>query len=108
MKFTLKTSKKFGWDGLEGWEYNSKEDFRNASAAFLEVTGQHGKSRTKVSDRVYYVVDGVGEFVIGGRKVGVAKSDVVIIPKNTAYDFRATEGTLKLFLVHTPAYVREK
>lgn len=104
MKFTLKNALKFNWEGLEGWAFNSKEDFENASTAYIEVTKRHGKVKTTRSDRVYFVVDGKGEFVVNGEKVGVEKNDVVIVPKNISYDYWATRGILKLFLVHIPAY----
>lgn len=104
MKFTLDEARKFGWEELEGWAYNSKEDFENASVAYFEVTGSHGKVKTTRSDRVYFVVDGEGEFIIDGEAIPVGKSDVVIVPKNTPYDYRAKGGILKLFLVHVPAY----
>jgi len=104
MKFTLKDAKKFGWEGLEGWAYNSKEDFSNASGAYFKVTGRHGKIKTTESDRIYFVVDGEGEFIIDNEVVPVEKTDVVIVPKNTPYDYRAKNGVLELFLVHTPAF----
>lgn len=104
MKFTLKDADKFNWEGLKGWAYSSKEDFENASGAYIEITGSHGKIKTLKSDRVYYVIDGKGEFIIDDEVIPVEKSDVVIVPSNVVYDYRAKEGTLKLFLVHTPAY----
>ncbi|MEK6964304.1 MAG: cupin domain-containing protein [Nanoarchaeota archaeon] len=107
MKFSLKTARSFGWEGLKGWAYNSKEDFENASAAYFEVTKGHGKVKTRKSDRVYYVVDGHGEFIIDGKIVQVEKTDVVIVPKNTPYDYKALSGAMKLFLVHCPAYDAE-
>ncbi len=106
-KFTFKNAHQFGWEGLKGWGYNSKEDFSNASAAYFEVTGSHGKVKTTKSDRVYFVVDGKGEFVVDGEKIPVEESDVVIVPKNTPYDYKVKEGTMKLFLVHVPAYDEE-
>lgn len=104
MKFTLQNATDFGWDGLKGKAYNSHEDFENASAAYFEVTGAHGKTKTSHSDRVYLVLEGKGEFVINGEKILVEKDDVVIIPKNTEYDYLTSDGILKLFLVHTPAF----
>lgn len=104
MKFKLKGAHKFGWPGLNGWAYNSKEDFENASAAYFEVTEKHGKVKTTRSDRIYFVIDGEGEFTVNNDTFSVEKSDVIIIPKNTPYDYKAKNGILKLFLVHTPAY----
>lgn len=105
MKFTLKEAKEFSREGLKGYAYNSSGDFSNASAAYVEVTGRHGKVKTTTSDRVYYVLDGNGEFTVGDENREVHKTDVVIIPKNTPYDFKVTDGSvLKMFLVHTPAF----
>ncbi len=107
MKFTLKNAKDFGWKDLKGKAYNSYEDFKNVSAAYFEVTGSHGKVKTTHSDRVYLVLEGKGEFTIEGEKIPVEKDDVIIVPKNNEYDYRATEKVLKLFLVHSPAYLPE-
>ncbi len=107
MKFTLKEARSFGWDGLKGLAYNSKENFENASAAYFEVIKRHGKVKTGCSDRIYFVLEGKGEFVINGEKVLVEKSDVIIVPKNTPYDYKTMGGTMKLFLVHCPAYDAE-
>lgn len=101
MKYTLKNAFQFGWKGLKGWAYNSKNDFPNASAAYFEVDDHHGKVKTNLSDRIYYVIEGKGEFIINDKIVPVEKTDVVIVPKKTPYDYR---GNLKLFLVHVPAY----
>jgi len=108
LKFKLKDAYKFSWEGLEGWAFNSKEDFERASAAMFEVTGKHGKVKSLVSDRVYLVLEGKGEFIINGEVVPVEKNDIIIVPKNTPYDYRAVEGTLKLYLVHIPAYDESK
>ena len=104
MKFGLNKNNKFRWPGLVGYPYNSKDDFANASAAYFEVTGSHGKVRNKKSDRIYFVISGKGEFIVGNESYQVAGNDVVIVPKSTVYDYRATEGVLNLFLVHSPAY----
>jgi len=107
MKFTLKNAHQFSWEGLKGWAYNSTEDFANASAAYFEVTGRHGKVKTTHSDRIYFVIAGEGEFIVGDETVLVKESDVVIIPQNMPYDYKAKSKVLKLFLVHTPAYDRD-
>ena len=100
-KFTFENTFKFGWEGLEGFAYNSKEDFANASTAIFNVSKKHGRCKSLVSDRVYYVLEGTGEFIIEDKKISVKATDVIIVPKNTEYDYM---GTMKLFLVHTPAF----
>jgi len=101
MKFQLKDAYKFGWEGLEGFAYNSKEDFENTSAAVFIVTGSHGKVKTEKSDRIYLVLKGSGQFIVNDKKIEVDKTDVIIVPKDTPYDYK---GNMKLFLVHTPAF----
>jgi mannose-6-phosphate isomerase-like protein (cupin superfamily) len=107
MKFSLKNARKLEWKDKKTtfWIYNSKDDFKNASCAYIEMDkgGRHGKVKTKLSDRIYYVLDGEGEFVVGGSSFEVKSEEVVIIPKNTPYDYKAI-NKMKLFLVHTPAY----
>lgn len=68
------------------------------------MTGEHGKVKTTTSDRIYYVLEENGEFIIGDKTFPVQKTDVIIVPKDTAYNYRATWGTFRLFLVHAPAY----
>lgn len=104
MKFTSRNARKFEWESLRGWAFNEKKDFKRASAAYLETTKSHGKTKNTKSDIVYYIVSGSGIFYLGDRKYSVKKRDVIIIPKNTEYDFKAVRGMLKLFMVHTPAY----
>ena len=104
MKFQLKNAKTFGWKGVKGHAYNTKEDFKNASVAYAEINGRHGKIRNIKSDRVYIVVGGKGEFIINDKVVPVKEKDVIIIPKNTPYDY---QGEMKIFLVDCPAFERD-
>ncbi|MDD5163335.1 MAG: hypothetical protein PHD95_03960 [Candidatus ainarchaeum sp.] len=101
MKFKLKNAEKFGWKGIKGKAYNSKEIFANASAAYIEVAGAHGKIKITGMDGIYLVLEGRGEFVIGNETIQAEKMDVVIVPKNTPYNYK---GKMKLFLVHCPAF----
>lgn len=103
-KFELKEAREFGWEGLKGKTYNDSSDFKNASAALFEVTGRHGKVKSLINDRVYYVVEGEGNFMINEKVTPVKSGDVIIVPKNTPYDFENKGKMLKLFLVHTPAF----
>ena len=105
MKFTLETA--WHWSvpgGLEGWSYGSKDVSPVASASVVQVNGRHGKSKTTVSDRVVYILEGEGEYVVGDEVFPVHHTDVIIIPKNTAFD---CSGTMRLLVVHVPAYDHE-
>ncbi len=87
--------------------YNTREDFERASVGIVEWRGRHGRIMQPVSDRVYLVIDGEGEFYFGGEEgqdeetVSVGKDDVLLILKGTVYDY---EGRMRLFLAHFPAY----
>ena len=100
-KFTKNEAFKFGWQGLEAFSYSSKEDFDFASAAVFHVTKRHGKCKNIVSNRIYYVLEGSGKFVIAGKEIAVNMTDVIIVPKNIEYDYI---GRMTLFLVHSPAF----
>lgn len=107
MKFSIKKSDKpdVFWDGFSAWVYNSDGDFNSASGLYIKLDGRHGKVKSKVSDRVYLVLRGEVEFDVDGKKLIAHKDDMIIVPKNTPYDYwnRSTD-TSELFLVHTPAY----
>lgn len=95
---------------IEVHAYNTKEDFERASVGMVEARGRHGRIKQPVSDRVYLVLEGEGEFFFGDEEEGtdevvpVSKDEVVIIPKDTVYDYK---GQMRLFLVHTPAYEQD-
>lgn len=100
-KFTREKAFQFCWKGIKGWSYTSSKDLSNGSVAVIEVNGNHGKVMSKISNRIYYIIEGNGIFIVDGKKLDVKKDDVVIVEKNTPYDY---EGKMKLFLVHIPAW----
>jgi mannose-6-phosphate isomerase-like protein (cupin superfamily) len=81
--------------------FNKAEDFANASVAKIKVKDNHGRVKSSYNDRIYYVIEGEGTFIISGSKNSVEKGDLIIVPKNTEYDFY---GNLTLLLVHVPAF----
>ncbi len=101
MKFKLKNAQPFESEGIRGLSYNTKEEFSSASAAYIEVNGRKEKTRNTISDKIFYVVEGSGNFMINGETVPVKASDVIIVPKMTPYYYW---GTMTLFLVDTPAF----
>ena len=101
MKFKLKNAQPFESEGIRGLSYNTKEEFPSASAAYIEVKGRKEKVRNIVSDKIFYVLEGEGEFMINGEIIPVKATDVVVVPKMTPYNYW---GTMNLFLVNTPAF----
>ena len=77
------------------------EDFANASAALIKMKDKHGPVRSNVNDRLYYIIEGKGVFNLAGVNHEVEKGDLIIVPKNTEYDFW---GDITIFLVHVPAF----
>ncbi len=100
-KFAYDKAFPLSWEGINARSYTSKEDLPSGSAIVFEVDGSHGKVLSKVSDRIYYVVEGKGKFITEERETDVGTGDVVIVDKNTPYDYK---GKMKLFLVHIPAW----
>lgn len=99
--FKLQDAYRFEWPGLKGYSYSESTDFERASAARFEVTERHGRVFNDISDRIYLVLGGEGWFEINGNRHYVVATDVVIVPRQTEYDYG---GRMTLFLVHTPAY----
>ncbi|PIR97918.1 MAG: hypothetical protein COT89_02510 [Candidatus Colwellbacteria bacterium CG10_big_fil_rev_8_21_14_0_10_42_22] len=104
MKFSLKDAKEIGWEGFKAWVYNTSEDFSGLSGLYIELSGRHGRVKSTKSDRAYIILEGKGVFTINGKDISVGKMDLVVVPKNTPYDYRTGNGTLKAFLIHSPAY----
>jgi len=105
IKLPFRKEETVGWEGWTAWPYGGRDIFERASALYCEVTTRHGKIKTTVSDRVYYVLEGKGEFIINDEVIPVQKSDVIIVTKNTPYDYRAADNSnLKLYMVHIPAF----
>lgn len=76
----------------------------NFSSAYVEINGNHGKLKCLNEDRIYFVVEGEGKFVVNEEETSVAAQDLVFIPKNTPYDII---GDLKYFLVCSPEFKPE-
>ena len=104
-KYVLEEARRTGrLPEIEVLAYNTREDFERASVGIVEARGRHGRIRQPVSDRIYLVLEGEGEFFFGDEVVPVGEDDVVLVPKDTVYDYR---GRMRLFLVHTPAYEQD-
>jgi mannose-6-phosphate isomerase-like protein (cupin superfamily) len=79
-------------------EYKINPDF---SGALIEINGDHGKVKCLNEDRVYFILEGAGKFLINDKEEAVGPSDLVFVPKNTPYNII---GKLKFFLVCSPEF----
>lgn len=89
-----------GRPSVQGRPIITSNDFERLGCGVFQVETRHGLIKNIASDRVYLVLEGQGRFTIAGDAFDVVKGDVVLVPRNTPYDY---EGHLKLFLVHSPA-----
>lgn len=68
------------------------------SVVYAELEGDHGQVHTEDLERIYYIIEGQGEFNIGEEKINVSTGDVITIPPKTEYNYRPTNG-LKLKVI---------
>ncbi len=60
-----------------------------------------GRGRT--SDQIVYVIDGVFEFLLSGKPGVVGRSETLMIPRGSDYEYRNVLGTTARFLlIETP------
>lgn len=89
-----------GRPSVQGRSIVTSNDFDRLGCGVFRTETRHGLIKNMASDRIYLVLEGQGRFTVAGEAFDVAKGDVVLVPRNTPYDY---EGQLKLFLVHSPA-----
>lgn len=73
----------------------------NFSGVLIEIDGHHGKIKSLKEDRIYFIIEGNGKFIINDKEEAVSDNDSVFIPKNTPYDII---GKLKYFLICSPEF----
>ena len=71
------------------------------SASLIEIDGIHGPIMCKGEDRIYFILEGEGKFIIDRMEFNVEKDDLVFIPMKTPYDIM---GKLKYVLICSPAF----
>jgi mannose-6-phosphate isomerase-like protein (cupin superfamily) len=86
---------------VQGISLISKEQFPRADAAILTISGRHGLTKTTLSDRLYFIVAGSGTFTVNDETASVGCNSVVVIPKDTPYDF---DGKMSAIVFSTPAF----
>ncbi len=100
-KFSLPEKNTFEVEDLLGFAYSDGRVNPRVEAMRIIADGHSGKATTGNYDRVYLILAGEGEFTIYGDTITVVKDDVMVLPKNTDYEYR---GSMELFEVNTPAY----
>jgi len=101
MKLKLTDGNPFEVGDVKGYAVTSALGITSGDVASLKIDGRHGRVKTTLSDRFYYVVAGAGTFEIGDASLQVVSGDLVVVPKDTPYDF---EGRMELVLFCSPAF----
>lgn len=99
MKISQNKSIRQDWDQVKSWNYKLKHLSYYQSVVYAELDGDHGKVHTNDLERVYYIIDGQGKFIIKNKTTSVKKGDVVTVPAHTNYDYKPINNTtLKILL----------
>jgi mannose-6-phosphate isomerase class I len=107
-KYQLNVEEEIGRPSIRGHPYVSAFNFERLGCRLFVTETRHGKIKNVASDRLYLVLEGHGRFTVGDDTFPVEPGDVVIVPRNTPYDYEAhPHSQLKVFLVHAPANIEE-
>jgi mannose-6-phosphate isomerase-like protein (cupin superfamily) len=88
--------------GIRGLTLTTDHDNPEVSASLLNVIGVHGRVRSRVNTRLYYVLEGPVTFEVDGHEFDAQKGDTILVPKGKPYDMRATNA--QVLLVNAPAF----
>lgn len=98
LKISKKDAVKHSREGVRGTYYLLPETDGGKTVAYAEFTGEHGERTIGDVSRIYYILDGAGEFVINGKKFNVETGDVVPVPPHATYNLFPTSEVLKIIL----------
>ncbi|SRR5258708_28931219 len=98
MKISKKEAIKHGRKGVKGIYYQLPNIDSGTTVAYAEFTGEHGERTIGERARIYYILDGKGEFLVNGKKFLVEKADLVPIPPKSTYNLWPRSKVLKVML----------
>lgn len=99
MKITKNQAVREDWGEVKSWNYKLPPLEPRMSVVYAELDGDHGLVHTNDLERIYYIVEGQGKFIIGKEKISVKTGDVVTIPPKTKYDYKPENSTkMKIIL----------
>jgi len=88
MKINKEQAIKENWDEVKSWNYKLPHFSPRMSVVYAELEGDHSLVHTEELERIYYIIEGSGEFDIGQEKINVNTGDVITIPPKTEYNYR--------------------
>ncbi|MGM5488183.1 MAG: hypothetical protein ACQESG_04505 [Nanobdellota archaeon] len=90
------TQKKVGPMIINEYLINSK-----FSGALVEINGNHGALKCLEEDRIYFIIEGNGKFIIDDQEKEVSAYDIIFVPKETPYNLI---GKMKYLLICSPEF----
>ena len=99
----VKAEKRVIDDALTIYDMFNGKNF-NFDFVIAELNGDHPYLINKISDRVYYFLEGEAKVTVGNAVHECIKSDLVIIPKNTKHGLT---GNAKYIIITSPPFSPE-
>lgn len=93
IKLSRNNAQPYGRTGVRAFNYPFPDINGGSSVIYAELTGEHGERTIGERARLYYILDGTGEFVINRKKTPVESGDVIVIPPNGVYNYWPTKST---------------
>jgi mannose-6-phosphate isomerase-like protein (cupin superfamily) len=93
MKITKNQAVREDWDEVKSWNYKLPHLEPRMSVVYAELEGDHGQVHTENIERVYYIIEGQGEFTIGEEKILINAGDVITVPPETKYVYKSMDNT---------------
>jgi len=94
MKITKSQSISQDWDQVKSWNYKLKHLTPYQSIVYAEIFNDHGEVHTNDVERIYYIIDGEGEFEYNKQIITVCKGDVITIPPKTIYNYHSSNNSI--------------
>ncbi|MBN1399092.1 MAG: cupin domain-containing protein [Bacteroidetes bacterium] len=96
--------------GLEIFDYTAKCNDKSSFAVIrVKPNVNHQLSRSKRSDKYYYVINGNIEFLINNEIITLNEGDFCIIKKGDKFLYKNNSNEIvTLVLVHTPSFILEE
>ena len=100
LKLSRKDAQPYGRAGVSAFNYPFPGINGGSSVIYAELTGEHGERTIGERARLYYILDGQGEFVINGEKIFVEPGDAVVIPPQGVYNYWSVNNTVLKCLLY--------
>lgn len=98
LKISKTKAVKYNRENLTGFNYPLPNIENGSSVLYAELTGDHGERTIGDKARVYFILEGTGEFVVDGQKFKVKPFDVVPIKPHSTYNYHPISKVIKVLL----------